>query len=84
MHEHTFIYTDKADFVQQMQALLAKLQDMEPYAQVRKRYPHIRTPGAFSNRLKRFKGEFPKEMSEAGGRIIKLTVTSELHQYLAK
>lgn len=82
MHQHTFTYKDQTDFVQQIDDLIARLQEMEPYEKVRARYPHIKTAGAFSMRLKRFKGTFPKQMGPEGKRIIKLSVTRELHAHL--
>lgn len=82
LHQHTFYYADKADFVRQMDEMMSKLQEMEPYDKVRDRYPHIKTAAAFSMRLKRFKGTFPKRMGPGGRRIAMLTVTRQLHEHL--
>lgn len=87
MHEHTFHYADQADFITQLDATLTKLlsgtSEMEPYAEVRERYPHL-NPTAFCTRLSRFKGEFPHELGDSGKRIIRLFVTRELDACLRK
>lgn len=85
MHSHTFNYRDTEDFMAQMSELLTKLQNtrMTPFVQVRVRYPHL-SDGAFYNRLARFKGEYPREMSPTGTRTVKLFVTQELDEYLRK
>lgn len=85
MFSHTFHYDDIDDFMSQMQSLLTKLGNarMTPYPDVMERYPHL-SAAAFCLRLKRFKGEFPKEMSPTGTRTVKLFVTPELHEHLSK
>jgi hypothetical protein len=85
--EHTFRYTDKADFIRQLDEMLTKLfsgwSQLRPYDEVRAAYPHL-SPVAFSMRLNRFKGEFPKKMGPSGKRTISLYVTRELHDHLQK
>lgn len=86
MHEHTFRYADKEDFVRQLDAMRAKLTDaleMTPYYIVRARYPHL-SETAFTMRLRRFKGEFPREMGKCGRKTLKLFVTPALDAYLRK
>lgn len=84
-HSHTFHYEDADDFMAQMDSLLTKLRytRMTPFADVRARYQHL-SDGAFYNRLSRFKGEYPREMSPTGTRTVKLFVTPELHAHLSK
>lgn len=84
MHEHTFRYTDQADFVRQLDAMRIRLTEppeLTPYRIVRERYPHLST-SAFSMRLKRFKGEYPHEMGKCGRKTTKLFVTPALDAHL--
>lgn len=86
MHSHTLSYLDTEDLISQLDTLLAKLRSrpvLTAYHIVRARYPHLSGP-AFTMRLKRFEGEYPKEMSPTGTRTVKLFVTQELDEYLRK
>lgn len=82
---HTFYYEDAEDFITQMDTLLTKLRytRMTPYQDVRLRYPQL-SATAFYNRLNRFRGEYPRQMSPSGKRTEKLFVTSELDAHLRK
>lgn len=82
---HTFYYEDIEDFITQMDTLLTKLRytRMTPLQDVRTQYPKLSVT-AFTNRLNRFKGEYPRQMSRNGRRTEKLFVTPELHEYLSK
>lgn len=87
-HQHTFYYEDKGDLIAQLDTMLRKLLEtqMEPYEQVRARYPEHTAPG-FTMRLKRFEragGIFPKEMGAKGKRIIRLAITPALDAHLRK
>ncbi len=83
--QHTFTYNSTADFITQLDGMLTKLiggaSMMQPYDDVRARYSHL-TPSAFTMRLKRYKGNYPREMSPTGKRTVRLFVTRELDEYL--
>lgn len=82
MKSISFHYEDDADLFRQLIGVIGKLKgEMEPYAQVKARYPHL-SPAAFTMRLKRFERDFPKEYCPAGVRIARLTVTPQLHDCL--
>lgn len=83
-HSHTFHYDDAADFVAQLEAMRDKLYTVvrqEAYVKVRARYPHL-SPQAFTMRLKRFQGEFPKTANGHG--ITHLFVTKGLDEHLSR
>lgn len=82
---HTFHYEDTEDLITQMDTLLTKLRytRMTPFQDVRMRYPQL-SATAFYNRLNRFRGEYPRQMSPGGRRTEKLFVTPELHEHLSK
>ncbi|MEY2511976.1 MAG: hypothetical protein QOE26_2739 [Verrucomicrobiota bacterium] len=86
MHEHTFRYTDQANFIAQLDEMRIKLTEppeLESYHIVRARYPRL-SDTAFAMRLKRFPGRFPREYGKCHRKTSKLFVTPVLDAYLRK
>lgn len=86
MHSHTFHYADQADFVRQLDEMRVKLTEapeLESYEVVRARYSHL-SDQAFSMRLKRFPGRFPREWAKCHRKTAKLFVTPTLDAWLQK
>lgn len=89
MNSHTLSYRDQDDLICQLDALLTKLLSrpkLTAYAQVRKRYPHLK-PSAFSMRLQRFTkagGFIPRKMGPCGRKTLKMFVPPALDMFLRK